>query len=64
MRKLIFSVALVAVTSVGFHVLISKSLGAARSAKSVAFSRLPSAPTETASCPAHPRHLSLLNHGE
>jgi hypothetical protein len=63
MRKLIFSVALLAIASVGFHVLISKSVGAARSAKAAALPRLVAPPSE-ASCPAHLRQLSLLYHGE
>ena len=64
MRKLIFSVVLLAVATLGFHVLISKSLGAARSAKTAALPRLVVPPSEAASCPAHLGHLSLLHHGE
>ena len=38
MRTLIFGAALISVASVGFHVLISGSLAAAREAKAATFS--------------------------
>lgn len=38
MRRLVFAVLLLAVASVGFHVLISASLAAARDARTATFS--------------------------